>query len=455
MSTYQELIDAKGRLISQRDLFLSMGVNAIAGFLGTAWFAMTFGMPLIMFMQAIGASGLLIGMVTTVRLVAMSAQIPGALASEGFRSRKPFWSTCALINRALWFVIAAMALWCPPSKAWLPLAILAVILLSDILGNASSAPWLSWMTDLIPLHISGRFWGIRQSVITVASLAGLVLSGQILDASRDPYSRHASGHGFAIVFAIAATLGIGDILVHLFVREPRPEPTPPGQAIHRRILAPFARRDYRLLTLALGSWNFGLSMVGAFALVYLKRDFAVTYSQLAALGIAGSLGAIVTGAGFGQLIDRIGARRLGSLLFIATPLPFVPWLFINHATLRLGPFIFPQSIALLALAGILSGGICSAVALCQYRLAAELSSRRGRTMSMAVLWSSVGLLSALGPTTGGLIMDRFPSHPGLIIPSGLPFSFFHAQLILVSLLIWLVSLPLLLAIRPSRPHPVS
>jgi hypothetical protein len=163
------------------------------------------------------------------------------------------------------------------------------------------------------------------------------------------------------------------------------------------------------------------------------------------------LGAIITGYGFGEIIDRIGARRLGSVLYFVTPLPLIPWLFVNHATLRLGPFLFPQSIALLSLAGILSGGICSAVGLCQLRLASELSAPRGRTMSMAVHWSFVGLLSALGPTAGGLVMDRFPAHLHLTIPSGLPFSFYDAQLIFFTLLIWLVALPLLLAIRPAAP----
>ena len=451
MSVYQELTDPKGRRITQRDLFVAMGFNTVAGSLGSGWLAMTYAMPLILFMQAIGASGVVIGLVSTVRLLAVSAQIPAALATEGLHSRKPFWSRCALVHRCLWFVIAGMAWWCSPRAWWLPFAILALVGASEMLGNASAAPWLSWMADLIPLSIAGRFWGIRQSVVTVAYLGGFVLSGQILDATA--ISGEAQPRGFAIVFAIASCLGVGDILVHFFVREPRPVLSPRGVAFHRRILAPVANRNFRLLTLSLGAWNFGLSMTAAFALVYLKRDLGVTYSQLAALSIAAALGAIVTGYGFGEIMDRIGARLLGVILLFATPLPLVPWFFVNRSNVAVGPFVFPQSIAILSLAAIVGGAISSAITLCQFRLASELSSPRGRTMSMAVHWSFVGLLSALGPTIGGLVMDYFPNRAciSLSIPSGLPFSFYHAQLILFTLLLWFVALPLLIGIRMDSP----
>ena len=176
----------------------------------------------------------------------------------------------------------------------------------------------------IPLPITGRFWGVRQSIITVASLAGLVAAGQILDVARNPATGQATGRGFAVVFLIAAIVGVADILVHTFVREPRPVPTPRGSAIFRRILAPLANRNFRLLTLSLGVWNFGLAMISSFALVYLKRDFDVSYSQLAALTIAAALGAIVTGYGFGHMLDRVSARRLGALLYVATPLSLAP-----------------------------------------------------------------------------------------------------------------------------------
>lgn len=428
---------------------MSLGMNTVAGSFGSAWNAMTFGMPLIMFMQAIGASGVVIGLVTTVRLLAVSGQILGALGSEQLRARKPFWGRMALVHRSLWFLIAALAFFCTREQWWLSIAIVGVVGASELLGNASAAPWLSWMAELIPTPIAGRFWGIRQSVSTAAALGGLALAGQILDATRNARTGEAQPRGFATVFAIAACVGIADIVVHHFVLEPRPTPTPQGAALRERIMAPFGNRDFRLLTYSLAVWNFGFSMTTAFAFVYLKRDFNVTYSQLAAIGIAAALGAILTGFHFGQAMDRMGARAFAGILLLTTPLTLAPWLMVNHGTLTVGPFSFPQSIALLSAASVAGGAVSAAIILCQYRLAAELTLPQGRTMSMAVHWTFVSILGALGPTAGGLVMDYFPRRLDLRIPSGLPFSFFHAQLILFTLLLWLVALPLLMAIRPA------
>ena len=66
----------------------------------------------------------------------------------------------------------------------------------------------------------------------------------------------------------------------------------------------------------MGAWNFGCALIGPFGIVYLKRDFQVSYSELAALSIAASLGSVATGYIFGHLVDRLGARVLAGMLLL-------------------------------------------------------------------------------------------------------------------------------------------
>lgn len=425
-----------------------MRISVFAGCLGMLWMSLSVGLPLTMFMEALGASGVMIGLIATVRLLSMAAQIPGAMLSDHLGSRKRVWASLAVIHRALWIVPAVLALVWTPGQAWVPVAVVVAIALSELLGNASGAPWISWMTDLVPSKTSGRFWGARQSIVMAASLAGLWLAGFVLDLYRQEGTGKMDLPGFAVVFGLAALLGIADVVSHLWVREPMQKPADRATSQLNRMLAPLQNRDFRQLTLAIGIWNTGFAMVATFGIVYLKKDFALSYSELAALTIAGAVGSVVASYFVGKLIDRLGARISAALLFLTAPLTMLGYFFINGSRIRFGDFEVSQVTLVIFLISILGGALFSAIGLCQLRLIGMLSNPSGRTMWMAVHSCLVGLMAALGPVLGGFVMDWFGAHPwNFAIPGGSPFSFYHAQILIFFFTAWAIALPLLLSTR--------
>ncbi len=453
MSPPSPLIDIAGRRMTDRDLDRAMQINIVAGSLGMMWLAMTLAMPLTMFMEAIGASGVLIGLITTVRLVGMAVQVPAALVSERFVSRKKFWAPLVIIHRCLWFVIAGLALIWTPEKLWLPLAVVAMVGLSDLLGNAGAASWFSWMADLVPGRRSGRFWGRRQSIITAFSLFGMALAGYLLDLTRNPHAGTATTRGFGLVFGLAAALGVADIVVHLWVKEPRPAAAQRHLPVLQRVLAPLKERDFLRLTLALAAWNFGAALITTFSVVVLKRDFHATYSQLAWITIAASLGSVATSSVFGALVDKLGATLFCAFLLLVAPLTTGVWFFMTDASIAmrvpwLGEIHVTQGILLQYVAGFFTGSVFSAIGITQMRLIALLSNSTGRTTAMAMHWSMIGLLAAIGPVAGGAVMDWFAKHPvHYVFPGGTHFSFFHLLVLIFAGTVWCVALPLLLSIR--------
>lgn len=449
MSHPAPVFDVEGRRIAPADVARAMRINIGAGCLGMMYFAMAVGMPLTMFMEATGATGTLIGLATTARLLALAAQIPGAFFAERLSSRKRFWAPVTIIHRALWYGMAFLALWAKPGEPWLGICVLVIVTLSDVLGNLGAAAWFSWMTDLIPEKTAGRFWGFRQSVVTAASLAGMGFAGWLLDLFRDPRTGTVAMGGFAVAFGLAATLGVADIVVHLKVREPRPAPRDPGQTLLERLLAPLRMRDFRQLILAMGAWNCAAALVGTFGIVYLKKDFGATYSHLAWLAIAGSLGSVASSAFLGRLVDQLGARTLCALLFLVAPLPSLVWFFLEPGILiRIGQTHVPQAVLALLAANFLSGSLFAGLGLCQMRLLGQLSEPSGRTMAMAVHWCLVGLIAALGPLVGGAVMDWFEAHPARwSLPNGVKGSYYHVITAGFIAMVWCVALPLLIAIR--------
>ncbi len=437
----------RSETLSRRQIARSTRLSIFAGCLGMLWMSLSVGLPLTMFMEALGASGVLIGLITAVRLASMAAQIPGAMLAEAMGSRKRVWAALALSHRALWFVPAALALIAHTGEPWIPVMVVAAVTLSEMLGNASAAPWLSWMTDLIPGRTSGKFWGTRQSVVTAVSLGGLWLAGYLLD-SCDGKKPSASLAGFAIVFALAAVFGLLDIIVHLGVPEPTRAVVQEGTPAWRRLLAPLHSVAFRRLTLAIGVWSFGFAMVGTFGIVYLKKEFALSYSELAVLTVAGSLGSVASSYFLGSLIDRVGSRISACLLFLTAPLSMLGYFFIGEGIHEFAGLRVSDVTLIIFLTSICGGALFSGVGLCQIRLLGVLSEASGRTMWMAVHACLIGFLAALGPLTGGFVMDWFAAHPtGWELSGGIEFSFYHAQILLFFLLAWGVALPVLLSVR--------
>lgn len=438
--------------LSEPLLLRSMRLNIVAGTVGMFWLAVSHGLPLPLFMEAIGASGQQLGAVGALRQLAMLGQIPAALFVERMARRKPFWGGACVLHRLMWLVPALLPLLLPGRTEWYPVAIIVALAISDVLSNLASALWLGWMADLLPAERSGRFWGIRQGIFSASLIVAFVVFGKLLDAfpSRDGLT------GFTIVFTIGALAGVADVIIHWGVHEPAPVPHPRREPIWERIVTPLRDPVFRRLTFALGAWSCATAMPGIanglpgfFNVVYLKQNFGATYSQASLLLVASAFGGIVFASRIGHFIDRHGARRVALWLMLIGSAISLAWFFVSPAIVHftiplLGPQAIPQSVLLMSAASIPIGGFYAGVLLCQYRLTQLHTAPEGRTVTMAVHWSLVGLMASAGPMIAGFIKDHFPAALSRItLPFGAPFSYFQIIIVLQFALIWLVAAPLL------------
>jgi MFS family permease len=439
--------------ISEEELAVSMRKNIVAGALGTVWMVAVYGLPLPLFMDAIRASGFQLGLMGAVRQFAMLAQLPSAFLVERLERRKPFWATLAITHRLLWLTPALLPLVWPEGQAYWVLVLIVALGLSDALGNASTAPWLSWMADLLPAGRAGRFWGARQRLLSVVLLVGALVFGWILDVANQPAHPLL---GFSIVFALAAVFGVGDIVVHIGVVEPAPVRSAPGQSPWRRIATPLRSRDFRRLMLAMGAWTAALALPGYangtpgfFNVVYLHDVFGASYSEASCLILASAMGAVLWAHPIGHRIDRLGARAVAMLLCAIGPLFTLAWFFASPGRVGL-PLIgeVPQSVLLMSAASLIIGGFYGGMQLCQMRLTQAFTANAGRTVAMAVHFSFVGVIGSIGALAGGWIKDHFPLMWGaILLPGGAAFSYFHVLIALQVLLAWGVALPLLWSVR--------
>lgn len=426
-----------------------MWLNIGAGAFGMFWMGAAYGTPLPLFLQAVQATGFQLGLMGAVRLLALVAQLPAAFFVERLERRKPFWAVVEIAHRLLWLVPALLPWVWPQGMAWWPVVLILVLGLSEILGQAGTAPWLSWMADLLPAERAGRFWGVRSRLLAVCMVVAALLFGWMMD--RWNQAPHAL-LGFSLVFAVAAVFGVADIVVHLGVAEPAPTRSAPGVSIWRRLAAPLRDRDFRRLTLAMGAWAAALALPGYaggtpgfFNVIYLQENFGASYLQASWLILASALGTMIWAPEIGHRIDRFGARPVALFLMAVGPVFTLAWLFVSPARWHL-PLAgtVPQPVVLMCAASLVIGGFYGGVQLCQLRLTQAFTGSAGRTVAMAVHWSSVGVIGAGGALAGGWIKDHFPrAWGGVLLPGGAPFSYFQIIILLHLVIAWGIAWPLL------------
>ena len=325
--------------LPERVVERAMGLNIAAGAFGTFWIGAAYGMPLPLFLQAVQATGFQLGVMGAVRQLALFAQLPSAFFVERLESRKTFWAVVAITHRLLWLVPALLPWVWPEGMRWWPVLLITVLGASEMLGQASTAPWLSWMADLLPEGRAGRFWGVRARLLSVCMVASALAYGWMLDRWNQPPQVLL---GFSLVFVVATLAGVADIVVHLWVVEPLHTRTAPGVPFWRRLAAPLRERDFRRLTLAMGAWTAALALPGYangvpgfFNVVYLQENFGASYSQASWLILASALGMVIWAPAIGRRIDRFGARAVALWLIVLGPVFTLAWLFASPVWWRL------------------------------------------------------------------------------------------------------------------------
>ncbi len=444
-----------------------------------AWWAIVLGMPLTMLLEALGASGVMMGAVTTIIQLSMVLQVPGALYVDRLKARKPFWFRVNVPARGIWVILPLLLWMCPGHPYLIAVLVLVLVGVSSGLNGIASAAWWSWLADLVPENARARFWGARQSWTVASYLAATWLAGYVLDLFS-----HASGAarwgGFDIIFLLAVALGVADVLIHATIPEPAPARNPTELPWMRRLLRPLTYSDFRQLTLSMGVYTFAMGLV-ALGIVYLKRDFGVSYSQLSAITITANIGSVAAGFTGGYVLQRIGGRAFGTIMLLLAPFISLIWFFVHpysinvlqifdgapgHAVQlvvsalpeflesRLRGLYLPQSIWALLVANFFAGVVHGGISLCQINMCGSLAPKEGRTVAMAVHWSTVGLIGAAGSLLSGHVMDYFMVHPlNVTLPNGVALSFYHVLIIAQMVILWGVSLPLFLRIRRRTGEP--
>jgi len=137
-----------------------------------------------------------IGVLSSVPQLCLSlAQLWLPETLKRFKSRRNFVALFALIQAFM--VVPIIAVPFVPEKMQIPILI-TFFCLYTVIGSMTSPAWASLMSDIVPRSIMGLYFGKRDSIIGISSLAFILLMGFLLQGSL-----HSLIWGFVVIFSFA------------------------------------------------------------------------------------------------------------------------------------------------------------------------------------------------------------------------------------------------------------
>ena len=292
----------------------SLGLVTLAWMFGSIWWNTTTGTPLTVFAKGLGASNFQFGLLTALPFVASLLSAPGSLLIEWTGWRKRIFLSGFYVQRAMWLAIALIPLWilarygtaAAGPALWTFLVLMFLMYGSGAIGGPA---WLSWMADLVPLRLNGRYFSRRRQWGILTAVPAAVFVGWFLD-------RCAGTNGLsktqwcAVLFLGCAVCGLADI--HLFQYVPEISAAP-RRDVHplKAMRLPLRNRRFMCYSGLAGSLTFAVNLLGQFATLYLIEQVGISNMGVQMiLVVTPMLAQLLVLGVWGRAADRMGKKPL-------------------------------------------------------------------------------------------------------------------------------------------------
>lgn len=410
----------------------------IAWIFGASWQSITTGATLTRYAQSLQVTEFGFGILAAIPFLAAFAQLPASFLVERYGHRKRIFLVANLVHRCLWLVIAALP-WLV-SAGHGAMGLITLMLVSSMAQHTTAPAWYSWLSDIVPARIRGRYLSRRTQAGQLVSLVLTVSVGLALDWA-EGISGLALSRVLSLLLAVAAVCGIADIL--LFARIPDTGGQGKNQhyGVKQLFVEPLLNRSFRRYLGFTAMLTFSTGYVGQFSWLY-AFDVANMSNVRANLLLVTCpmLVAMFAVPFWGRMIDRLGRKPVAMIATAFVIQGGVLWVVIREGS------IMPAYLGILVAAFAWAG-----VELASYNILLGLVRQEkggGRNTAYVALNSVVvataGTASGL---FGGLLAWWLKDWRGDVL--GLPMTY-HCILFLMSMVFRILALLCLRGIEDPR-----
>lgn len=312
-----------------------------------------------------------------------------------------------------------------------------IVTVATLANSICAVAWAASMSDLVPLHIRGRYFSRRNAVFGFWTLVVVLSAGYLAEHYQN------SLEVFGMIFAAAGLMRLLGLFFLTRMKFPAQVTTPHQESDSLTEYTSVLRnRDYLWLVLFIGLWGFALNLGMPFYSVYILRELPLSMGGLTLLTTLATLGGLLSLPTWGALSDRFGNKPVQmACAFLWTAVALVSWLFAGpHRYLHLLATYF------------FVGGATAGFQLCQFNLMVKMVPTRSKAPYISVFLAVTSLLTALGPIIGGKILTLLPDSLGTFL--GQPILRFHI-VFLASLILCLLTIHVLQLMKEPAERPLG
>jgi MFS family permease len=342
----------------------------------------------------LGMDEFMLGVVASMPFMVTIFQLPASYIIGKTGKRKQISCGAAAIARSIWIPILAVSflpsLWAN-EKLFI---ILGMIFISYAFVSISYVSWLSWLSELVPEEMRGRFFGTRNMLCGAAGMIAMVVFGRLLD--------NLNGHvlrglplGFGIIFISAVFFG----MVSLRFLNRISEPQQSGRFNHTvtlrsLVILPFKENNFRRFLIYAIAWGFSVNFASPFFTLYFLRDLRFSYSFIAILGMISALADLLAMQLWGRISDRVKNKVvIQASSWVAAFLPLA-WVSAR-----------PEGAVIPIALHIMGGAFWAGINLCTSNILLRISPQKERPSFIAIYSIMAGLGSAIGPILSGFTLS--------------------------------------------------
>ena len=358
---------------------------------------LTSGVFLVAFALNLGASNRIIGLIAAIPPLLLVLSVPSIYLVERVRNRRLIYFYSVLGARSVWAGVALI----PILFGTTPLAIgalLIALLVHGAFAAAANTSWNSWMRDLVPEDLRGRFFSRRLALATAVGTSLSVVAAILIDVVRR-WNPAYEQYGYSGLFFFGFLAGM--VALYFISRVPEPRMVPSEIRFVQLLIEPFRDRNFRNLIGFLGSWHFAVNLAAPFLTVYMLRRLGLDLSVVIAFTVLSQMTNVLFLQIWGRISDTFSNK---SVLRISGPLFTFCVLGFAFTTL---PDEYFLTIPLLVILHIFMGIATAGVNIGAGNIALKLAPKAMGTAFLATTTLVNSLAAALASIIGGNFADFF------------------------------------------------